>query len=151
MPQIERSALVPYTASAVFDIIMDLERYPEFLPWCDAAQVIATESDAVVATLNISAKGISEQITTRNRAKPHDQIALELVTGPFKNFAGLWQLQAIGEGTAAVGCKVTLSLDFEFSGPLRLLGRPLANRLGKAADKLLDAFCLRAAQLDFDR
>lgn len=151
MPQIERSALVPFTAAAVFDIIMDLERYPEFLPWCDAAQIVETEPDAVVATLEVSAKGISERFTTRNRAQPHNKIALELVTGPFKNFAGLWQLQTLGEGTEAVGCKVTLSLDFEFSGPLRLLGRPLANRLGKAADKLLDAFCQRAAQLDVER
>ncbi len=148
MPQIERSALVPYAAAKVFDIIMDLERYPDFLPWCDAAQLISAEPDAVVATLQVSAKGLSESFTTRNRARPHDQIALELVSGPFKNFAGLWQLQALGEGTAAVGCKVTLSLDFEFAGPLRLLGRPLANRLGKVADKILDAFCQRAAQLE---
>ena len=147
MPQIERSALVPHAAVEVFDIIMDLERYPEFLPWCDQAQVLATETDSVVAALRVSAKGISESFTTRNRAVPHERIELELVQGPFGRLAGVWQLQALGEGSDTVGCRVSLSLDFEFAGALRLLGRPLANRLGKAADTILDAFCARAAQL----
>ena len=148
MPQIERSALVPFAAAQVFHMIMDLERYPEFLPWCDEAKLLEEQPDAVVATLRVSAKGISESFTTRNRAFPHQRIELELVQGPFERFAGVWRLQPLGEGTDTAGCRVTLSLDFEFAGPLRLLGRPLANRLGKAADKILDAFCARAAQLD---
>ena len=147
MPQIERSALVPHAPVEVFDIIMDLERYPEFLPWCDQAQVLEAEPDSVVAALRVSAKGISESFTTRNRAVPHKRIELELVQGPFEHFVGVWQLQALGDGSDAVGCRVSLSLDFEFAGPLRLLGRPIANRLGKAADKILDAFCARAAEL----
>lgn len=138
---------MPHAAVEVFDIIMDLERYPEFLPWCDQAQVLETEPDAVVAALRVSAKGISESFTTRNRAVPHKRIELELVQGPFQRFAGVWRLQALGDGSDAVGCRVSLSLDFEFAGALRLLGRPLANRLGKAADKILDAFCARAAEL----
>ncbi len=146
MPNIERTALVPHAPEDIYAIIMDLERYPEFLPWCETASIQERSPEFVVASLGIAAKGIRETFTTRNRATPYTEIVLELVSGPFKQFAGLWRLESLGDGGETLGCRVTLSLDFEFSGPLRLLSRPFAGRLGGVADKILDAFCQRASE-----
>ena len=143
MPVIHRSALLPFAQANVFALINDIESYPDFLPWCSDAQVQSQDGGEVVASITVGARGVSERLTTRNRLHPPERIDLELVAGALKDFAGCWRVTALGDA----GCKVELDVSFEFGGRLRVLALPFKRRLGKVADKVMDAFCQRAAQV----
>jgi ribosome-associated toxin RatA of RatAB toxin-antitoxin module len=124
----------------VFSVVRDVASYPEFLPWCRDARVLEHAHEAVVAELELDARGVRERFTTRNRLFPHERIELELVSGPFSRFSGTWRFVAIG---GDVGCRVELDLDFQFSGARGLLGGAFAGVFARAADRLVDAFCAR--------
>ena len=117
MPQVRRSALLPYSAAQVFDLVGDIERYPEFLPWCSDAQIVSNGDREVVAQLTI------------------------IVQGPFKRLAGTWRFT----GLAALGSKVELELDFEMSRSL--IQRTLGVIFAHAAGTMVDAFCTRARKV----
>lgn len=141
MPKISRSALVPYSAEAMFDLVNDVERYPEFLPWCAAAEVRSRSDDAMVATLEIRRAGISHRFTTRNRMTRPDRLTLELLDGPFDHFDGVWRFTPLSPDA----CKVALDLDFDYAG--RLIRAALGPVFNRSADTLVDAFCVRAREL----
>lgn len=143
MPQIQRSALLHCSAERMFDVISDVERYPEFVPYCVAAKARA-DGDAVIASLELYAKGFQEQFTTRNLSVPNERLDMQLVDGPFSVFSGVWQLRTIG----SAGCQVDLTVDFEFRRGLKLLGRVVGRSVGLAADRIVDAFCQRAEGSD---
>jgi len=136
--------LVPLPAAALFGIVDDVARYPEFLPWCAGAEILESNDDHLVAELALAGRGIRERFTTRNLRFPNDRIELELVNGPFRSFAGTWTFTRLG---ADEGCKVALRLEFEFSGARALLGGAFNSVFVKAADRMVDAFCARARAL----
>jgi ribosome-associated toxin RatA of RatAB toxin-antitoxin module len=140
MPAVRRSALLPFAPRAVFDVVSDVPRYPEFLPWCRDARVLQADDREVVAELALDASGLQERFTTRNRLFPHERIELELVSGPFRSFAGTWRFISIG---ADDGCRVELDLEFQFSGARTLLGSAFSAVFARAADRMVDAFCAR--------
>ena len=144
MARVKRSALLPYPAADVFAIVNDVLRYPEFLPWCSDAVVLSESADEVVAALSLSASGVTETFTTRNRLIPFEKIEMVLVSGPFRELSGGWTFTGLG-GDA--GCRVELDLSFQFTGVKALLG----GVFNRAADQMVDAFCIRANQLLGDR
>ncbi len=144
MARVQRSALLPYPAADVFTIVNDVLRYPEFLPWCSGAVVLSETADEVVAALSLSASGVTETFTTRNRLTPYEKIDMVLVSGPFRELSGGWTFTRLG-GDA--GCRVELDLSFQFSGLKALLG----GVFNRAADQMVDAFCARAHQMLGDR
>ena len=137
--RVKRSALLPYAAEAVFDIVNDVSRYPEVLPWCSGAEVVEVNTDEVIASLSMRLRGLNETFTTRNILTPHERIDLELVSGPFKAFSGHWLFTRLGDA----GCRVELNLEVQLSG-IRLA---FAGVVSRAADHLVDAFCARANTL----
>ena len=140
MPRVQRTALLPFPAADVFAIVNDVSRYPEFLPWCSAATVIEESAEEVVAALSLSASGITETFTTRNRLTPCEKIDMELVSGPFRELTGGWTFVRLGDDE---GCRVELDLSFQFTGVKSLLGAVF----NRAADKMVDAFCARATDV----
>ncbi len=144
MPRLRRSALLPYPVTDVFAIVNDVERYPEFLPWCKSVSVLVNEPESVVATLAVEAKGIREHFTTSNTLVTDKSIRLSLVEGPFSHFSGEWRFSEVGGNQ---GCKVELDLDFGFSGARSLLANAFKWVFSGAADSLVDAFCERAHEL----
>lgn len=143
MPSIARSALLPYSQESVYALINDIERYPEFLPWCSHAAVQNHGTGEMVASITVAAKGLTERVTTRNRLTPPSLVEMDLVDGALRDFRGIWRVTALGDA----GCKVELDVRFEFSGRLRLLALPFKRRLGRIADNVMDAFCQRASQV----
>ena len=143
MPRLQRSALLPYAAADVYHIINDVARYPEFLPWCKSAVILADEPAAMVARLTVEAKGFRESFTTTNALQPGHAIRLDLVDGPFSHFNGEWRLSGVGGG----GCRVELDLSFAFKGARRLLSQVVVKSIGTAANAVMDAFCDRAHDL----
>ena len=140
MARVQRTALLPYSAADVFAIVNDVLRYPEFLPWCSGARVLEESAEEVVAALSLSASGISETFTTRNRLIPFEKIDMILVSGPFKELSGGWTFTRLGEDE---GCRVELDLQFQLAGMKSLLGSVFS----RAADQMVDAFCARANEL----
>jgi len=135
---IRRSAIVGYTPAQMFDLVNDVEAYPQRFAWCSAARVIAREDSALTARLQLRIAGITQAFTTRNTMTPPNRIELQLVEGPFRHLAGAWEFIALG-GT---GCKVALALDFDYSGSL--MAPLLRAGFQKLADRLVDEFCAEA-------
>jgi ribosome-associated toxin RatA of RatAB toxin-antitoxin module len=138
---IERSALVPFSAERMFALVNDVRRYPEFVPWCAGAEVLA-ETDALIeASLRLKRRGVEHRFTTRNTLTPFTAMRLELVDGPFTTFTGDWTFKALGEEA----CKIGLTLTFQYRG--RLATAALGALLSSSADTLVEAFCQRAKAL----
>ncbi len=140
MARVQRSALLPYPTADVFAIVNDVARYPEFLPWCSRAEVIRATAGEVVAALSLSASGITETFTTRNRLTPFEKIEMVLVSGPFRELSGCWTFTRLGDDQ---GCRVALDLEFQLKGMKSVLGSVFR----RAADQMVDAFCARADRL----
>ena len=138
---IQRSALLPYPAQALYDLVNDVARYPEFLPWCSSTKVRESTDVLMVASLEVAKAGLSQHLVTRNTLTPGQQIEMNLEEGPFTQLHGLWVFKPLGEKA----CKISLDLSFDYAGPIvRATLGPLFNQ---AANTLVDAFCQRAKQL----
>ncbi|MDO6513786.1 MULTISPECIES: type II toxin-antitoxin system RatA family toxin [unclassified Neptuniibacter] len=141
MAQVDRSALVLHTAEQMFDLINDVERYPEFLPWCSKTEVVSRSDEELIATLYLSKAGLKYSFTTRNELKRPNQMTLELVEGPFSSLVGIWDFKILSDEA----CKVSLNLQFEFSGKIASLA--MSKVFNQVATTLVDAFVSRADEI----
>lgn len=141
--EIHRSAEVAHTAAQLYALVDDVPSYPQFLPWCVQAEVLERTPSTVLATLEMSLAGIHRSVTTRNVLRPPQQIALELVEGPFSHFSGMWQFVDLPAG--APRCRVSLDLSYALLS--RVLAATAGPVLAKVADSLVAAFCQRAHML----
>lgn len=141
MASIERSALVSFSCQQMFDLVNDIEAYPEFVPGCVGATILEQSDDHKVAKLNISKAGIGKSFTTRNTLHAPERIDMQLVDGPFKRLSGGWQFQPISEHA----CKIIFKLDFEFSN--RLLSMAFGRIFHEITTRMVDAFAKRAQQV----
>lgn len=141
MHSIKRTVLLPYSAAQMFALVADVEKYPEFMPWCGGAQVKEHLEDGMVASIIISFAKIKQTFTTRNRHEYPNKIELKLVDGPFSSLQGTWSFIELDE----TACKVEFVLDYAFnSRPLELLIGPVFNRI---ANSFIDSFTQRAQKL----
>lgn len=141
MREVKRSAIVPYTAPQMFDLVADVERYPEFLPWCAGAAVLARDAETVTARLALARGRVSATFTTRNRLVASEYLEMQLLEGPFNALEGRWDFRAIGEE----GSRVELSMSFETRGSLT--GLVLGPIFEGICNQLVDAFGRRARQV----
>ena len=141
MTVIQRSALLPHPAEAMFELVTDIEAYPRYMDGCVGAEILRRGEAMVEARLDLSRGGISHSFATRNTMRPHDRIELELLEGPFDRFTGLWQFQRLDAGA----CKV--SLDLEFTLRSKVLGAAAARLFESVTVNLVDALGKRADQL----
>jgi len=141
MREVKRSALVAQPASAMFALINDIESYPQFVPGVTHARVESRGDREIVATLGVKRGAMKAEFTTRNILEPDSRIVMKRVRGPFRELEGVWQLTPIG----AQGCKVELSLRYEFSS--RLLEKLIGPVFGYIANSMVDAFVKRAQTL----
>jgi ribosome-associated toxin RatA of RatAB toxin-antitoxin module len=139
--EIKRTALVTFTPEQMFDLVVDVERYREFLPWVAGAEVHEKTERDLQASLVMERAGIRQSFTTRNVMQRPDWMSLELVNGPFKQLQGLWTFTAIGTS----GTRIVLDMKFEFANPVAsmLFGRAFEQSVGE----LIDAFVARAKKV----
>jgi ribosome-associated toxin RatA of RatAB toxin-antitoxin module len=141
MNKLKRSALVPYSARQMFELVNNIEDYPRFLPWCQSSQILSSTEEEVTAKLEINWKGMRKTFTTRNKLQPYHQMEMDLVDGPLKRLDGLWNFYPLNDHA----CKVTLDLEFEFAGSfIDKLFEPVFQHI---ANTLVDSFCKRAIEL----
>jgi len=82
----------------MFDLVNDIEKYPEFLHWCTGARIDSRNGNTIEATLDISVLGFQRSFRTRNTLRSPDRIALELVSGPFRRLRGEWRFSDRADG-----------------------------------------------------
>lgn len=143
MRQLSRSAEVSHSARALYDLVNDVESYPQFLPWCVRARVIERRPESVLATMEMSLAGIHRELTTENLLDPPRHITLMLVEGPFSHFEGRWHF----EDLPGAGVRSRVSLDLSYALISRVLSMTVGPVLGAVADSLVGAFCRRADAL----
>jgi ribosome-associated toxin RatA of RatAB toxin-antitoxin module len=141
MTVIQRSALLPYTADQVFQLVDDIEAYPLYMDGCVGAQVLSRDNGRVDARLHLARAGITQSFATRNQLQPPHTIELELLEGPFDSFAGRWHFRALGDAA----CKVSLDLEFTLSSSV--LGAAAAKLFNSVTSHLVDSISDRARQL----
>jgi ribosome-associated toxin RatA of RatAB toxin-antitoxin module len=138
MREVKRTALIAEAPARMYQLINDIERYPQFVPYCTAARVVSRKDGEVVATLTIKRGPLKAEFTTRNLLEPDKRVLMQFVSGPFRVLEGLWTLTALGE----LGCRVELEMRFEFSN--RVAGALFEPLFEDTAASLVDAFVKRA-------
>ena len=141
MPSINRSALVEYSASQMFDLVNDIEKYPEFMSGCTSARVLSESDQELVGELCLAKAGIGQCFTTRNRLYRPSHIDMSLVKGSFSSFHAQWRFDALGESA----CKVSLTMEFEFKSSL--VDFAAGKLFSYSANALVDDLVKRASQV----
>ena len=141
MPVVERSALVLFSATKMYQLVEDVERYPEFLSWCVDAEVIAQDETSQSAGMTISLAGIRKSFQTENRLLENHSVTMQLVSGPFSQLSGGWEFMHLSDA----GCRISLHLEFEFSHSL--LSAAFERGFARVVDRLVNDFVQRADEL----
>lgn len=138
--------ILPYSPAQLLTMVLDIERYPEFLPWCRAARVVSREEEGrFLGELVISFSHLTERYTSRIMPHPPTEteagtISVTLVEGPFKQLSNLWRFTPHPQG-----CKIELELEFAFKSIV--LDKMLGPMFGRACEKMVSAFTARAEVL----
>ena len=141
MATVKKSALVLYSAAEMYNLVNDIESYPQFLPWCRSDKVVPYSEDELRATIEMAKGAVHKTFTTNNRMQKHKMIDIRLLEGPFQRLEGYWRFEPL----RADACKVSLDMEFEFSSTLlRKVIEPVFKQI---ANSLVDAFCKRAVEL----
>ena len=132
---------MPFKQKDIFNLVNDVEAYPDFLPWCSSAKIIEKSSDCVLAKLTLKRVGVSYDLVTRNRLSPFDFIDIEFVEGPLQSLNGRWAFTELGD----LGCKVEMSLRFELKK--QLFDKAMGSILENAAENMVRLFSSRAESI----
>ena len=97
MAQVNKSVLINHSANRMFELVDDVSRYPEFLPWCGGVDVIKKDLHSTIATLHIAYHGLKQQFTTENSKTYPSAMDIQLKDGPFKHLDGSWRFIALNE------------------------------------------------------
>jgi len=141
MPSIYRSALVPYSAADMYQLVCDIESYPLFLPWCDDARIEEQSVSHQVASVAISKRFSQARFKTRNELVANEQICMSLVDGPFERLDGTWRFTALN----STACKIELDVDFQFANTL--VAGLISPVFTQICDSLVSAFTQRATRV----
>ena len=140
MARVNKSALVPYSAATMFNLVNDVAAYPEFLPGCVGTQVHSVDETHMNASMHIAKAGIKHTFTTHNTLETNHKITMHLADGPFKALSGGWTFTELDEHA----CKVELDLEFEFKS--RLIAMAFGKIFTQLANAMVSAFIARAKQ-----
>ena len=147
MPAHNEAQTLPFTPAQMYALVMDIEHYPEFLPWCLGCRIVE-RSDApspfgdgfLLADMIVGYKIFREKFRSRVRFVHDKAIHIEYLDGPLKHLKNDWEFSAEGNG-----CRVNFHIDFEFSN--RLLQSVAETFFDKALGKMMIAFETRAADI----
>lgn len=140
MPTHKEKRLLPYTPEQVFDMVADVEKYPDFLPWCVGAKVRKREGDVIIAEMFIGFKLVRERFTSRAVLSRPDKLEISYTDGPFQYLNCRWSFLPHEKGTM-----VDFFIDFEFRS--RMLKMLIGGLFGEAVTLMVAAFERRARKL----
>lgn len=143
MPHFHQVKILPYDAKQLFDLVLDVESYPEFIPWCEASRIISKSNTEIIAELVIRLKAFTEKYQSSiifNSSEQLFTIEVEAISGPFKYLKNSWKFSKIDTGT-----KVEFFIDFQMK--FTILDNLIGIFFGEATKKMIDAFEKRAQAL----
>jgi len=137
----EETKVLPVTAKKMYDLVMDIEAYPVFVPWLCDAKVLEVKTNELSAELTMDLAGTKHKFQTVDYFMPHKLVEIRLLTGPFKFLESVWTFDSIDEAS----CTVHFSIEFEFkSAMLDFVASPL---FGVACKTMVTTFEKRAVSL----
>jgi coenzyme Q-binding protein COQ10 len=142
MPQHSETRHLPYSREQMYDLVADVARYPEFLPWVSAIRVRSDSASEMVADMIVGFKGIRETFTSRVAKQRPETIRVDYLDGPLKYLRNDWRFR---DGGDAGGVLVDFTVDFAFRG--RMFEMLAGQLFGTALRKMTGAFEGRAAAL----
>jgi ribosome-associated toxin RatA of RatAB toxin-antitoxin module len=144
MKTIHKSVLLWHSAHEMFALVTDVQRYPQFLPWCEHGEVLEQQDHTMVAKVGMAISGLRHSFTTRNVHETDRKVSMALVDGPFSHLDGCWVFTPLGDGSQRA-CKVEFTLSYGFSSAT--LAKLVGPVFDKIAGNLVDAFVKRADQI----
>ena len=146
MPRHNQSRSLPYSAERMMDLVADVGRYPEFIPWCTAARVrsrdAAADGEVMIADLSVGFRSFRETFTSRVVIRPAPMtIDVEYLDGPFRYLHNRWEFRQDGPDA----CVIDFAIDFEFRS--RILAFAVEAVISEAVQRMIDAFEKRADEL----
>ncbi len=137
--------ILPYTPQQLFALVADVEKYPEFLPWCRAARVSERTANSFLGELIVSFSHLTERYSSRVILTPptdtaEGRIEVTLVKGPFTRLDNHWRFTSHPQG-----CELYFAVEFEFKS--KLLNSLIGGMFTRASEKMVAAFTERAETL----
>lgn len=141
MPHIVETRTLPWSAEQMYDLVADVRRYAEFLPWVVATRVKSDSETAMIADMLVGFSALREKFTSRVVKDRPRAIRVEYLEGPLKNLENDWSFTPLPDG----GCTIDFCVDFTFRNAIfeKLAGQ----YLDSAFRKMVAAFEKRAEQL----
>ncbi len=141
MTHVEKSALIKFSALQMFDLVNDIESYPNFLPWCSGSKILKREENIIEAELQIAKAGFNKSFATRNRSENKNKLFMTLLEGPFSSLDGVWSFTPLREDAS----KISLDLEFEING--RLANLAFGAVFNQICNTMVSSFTERAKQV----
>ena len=141
MVGIRETRRLPYSAEQMFDLVADVKRYGEFLPWVIATRVRSNTDSEMVADMVVGFKSLRESFTSRVAKDRPRQIAVHYIDGPLSDLDNVWTFRAIDETT----CEIDFAVDFQFKN--RMFQALAGQYFDRAFRKMVEAFERRADEL----
>lgn len=141
MPGIRETRRLPYSAEQMFDLVADVGRYGEFLPWVITTRVRSDSETEMVADMVVGFKSLRESFTSRvKKIRPHE-IDVHYIDGPLSDLDNVWTFRVVDDNT----CEIDFVVEFTFKN--RLFEKIAGQYFDRAFRKMVEAFETRAAQL----
>ncbi len=141
MTVIKKNALIPYSAQKMYELVLDVNQYHTFLPWCSQSSVISQTEDLIEGKITIDHSVFQKSFVTRNILTKNQKMEIKLVDGPFKRLDGTWEFTSLDEDCS----KISLHLEFDFKN--KLLSMALGPVFSQIANSMVDSFCQRAIDI----
>ena len=141
MPGIRESRSLPYSAEQMFDLVADVARYPEFLPWVIATRVKTDSDTEMVADMLVGFKALREKFTSKVIKDRPNRLEVIYLDGPMKDLDNIWRFHALQQG----GCELDFCVDFTFKN--KMFEMLAGQYFDRAFRKMVAAFETRAGQL----
>lgn len=141
MPSHRETRHLPFRPDQMYDLVADVARYAEFLPWVIATRIKSDSETEMVADMVVGFKQLREKFTSRVQKRQNERIEVEYLDGPLKNLENVWQFASDGKG----GCTVDFYVAFAFKN--RLFESLAGQYFDRAFRKMVGAFETRAQEL----
>jgi coenzyme Q-binding protein COQ10 len=141
MPGVRETRRLPYSAEQMFDLVADVARYPEFLPWVVATRVRSDDGEEMLADMLVGFKALREKFTSRVLKERPDRLEVIYIDGPMRDLDNLWHFRPLPNG----GCEIDFSVEFSFKN--KMFEMLAGQYFDRAFRKLVTAFETRADEL----
>jgi ribosome-associated toxin RatA of RatAB toxin-antitoxin module len=131
----------------MYTLVTAVPDYPQFLPWCERAEVLEQHDSGMTARMHLAYAGVRHAFTTRNTHVEDASVEVDLIDGPFSLLEGFWRFNplAMPGDHAAQACRIEFEMRYAFSSkPLEAVLSPVFDRV---ANTFVDSFVRRAEQV----